>query len=185
MTMPEWILLTIIIASFLVWITKKDNRALNTMLVFMLMMAALNLFTTTRLKRTNELIVYNSPSEIVIGIRTGKTMTVFSSDSILNTDVNKHCATLGLRHKLTKLNDTPAYIEVGSKKIVVTDEINDYILENSTPDFVILTGQRPVIKNNDFQGQIIISSSVPQRFRIDDTKAVHYTRTSGAYQTKL
>jgi competence protein ComEC len=190
MTLSECILITIIVSSFMYWITKKDSRALNLMLVFILMMATYNLFTSTHLKKTDELIVYNSSNETVIGIRTGKTITIFSTDSTINSDVNRHCSTLGLRPKLTQLNDTPAYIEINGKKIVVTNEINDHILEQSTPDFVILTGQRPVVRSTNFQSPVIVSSSAPQRFRIYDNitqnlQTVHYVRTSGAYRTGL
>jgi len=191
MTIQECIMLTIIISSLFLWITKKDSKAFNIMLAFTLIMAIHNLAVTVHLKKTNELIVYNTPNETVIGIRTGKNITIFSSDSILSSDVNKHCSTLGLRYKLTKLNDTPAYIEVSGKKIVITNEISAHILEHSTPDFVILMGQNPTIKSmevfENFHAPIIVSSSVPQRFRIDDaiSQTVHYTRTAGAFQTRL
>ena len=186
MTMPECVLLIIIISLFAFWITKKDGRALNIMLAFALILATYNLFTTTNLKKTNELIVYNSYNETIIGIRTGKTISVFSSDSTLSSDVNRHCSALGLRYKLAKLNNTPAYIEVNEKKILVTNEIDNHILEQSMPDFVILTGQRPTIKSKHFQAPIIVSSSVPQRFRLDDSiKTIHYVRTSGAFQANF
>jgi competence protein ComEC len=190
MTLPECILITIIISSFMYWITKKDNRALNIMLVFILIMVIHNLFTTVGLKKSNELIVYNAPNETVIGIRIGKKITIFSSDSILSSDVNKHCSTLGLKPALAKLNDLPAYIESNGKKVAVTNEINDYIIEQSNPDFVILSGQRPVVNNTEmfknFRGQIIVSSSAPQWFRIYNTDHdIKYVRPTGAYHTNL
>jgi competence protein ComEC len=190
MTLPECIMIAIIVSSLMFWITRKDNRALNLMLVCVFLLVTHNLFTSTSLKKTNELIVYNSYNETVIGIRTGKTLTVFSTDSTISSDVNRHCSTLGLRYKLEKLNDMPAYIEINGKKIVVANEIDDYILEQSTPDFVILAGQRPVIRSTNFQAPVIVSSSAPQRFRIYDNIAqnlqtIHYVRTSGAYRARL
>ena len=189
MTLPECILLTIIISSLAFLITKKDYRALNIMLVFILIMATHNIFTNARLKNSDELIVYNAPNETVLGVRTGKSITIFSSNNIINSDVNRHCSTLGLLPTLAKLNETPAYIEINDKKIAITDEIDDYIIE-LMPDYVILSGQRPVVKNTEtfktFQGQIIVSSSVPQRFNIYDAyQDVKYVRTSGSYQARL
>ena len=186
MTLPECVMITIIVSSLMFWITKKESRALIIMLVFTFLLVTHNLFTTASLKKTNEMIVYNSSGETVIGIRTGKSITIFSSDSILNQDVNRHYSTLGLQHKLVKLNNIPAYIEVNGKKIVVTDEINDYILKQSTPDFIVLTGQRPAVRSTNFQIPVIVSSSAPQRFTINsDIETVHYVRTAGAYQAKL
>jgi competence protein ComEC len=194
MTMPECIMLTVIVSLSMYLITKKDGRMLNIILVFVLIAVIHNLFTSTGLKRSSELTVYNSPGETNIGIRTGVTMTVFSSDSTLNADINRHCSALGLRPKLAKLNEIPACIEVNGKKILVTNEITDYILDRSSPDFVILSGQRPVAQIagllEDFHGQVIVSSSAPQRYKIYGNTSslpqnIQYVRTSGAYSTRL
>ena len=194
MTMPECILLTITLFLFMLWFTKKDSRILNPVLVFMLIMAIYNLFTTTNIKKTNELIVYNISGETVIGVRTGKTMNIFSSDSASINDVDRHCSALGLRQKLMPLQNIPAYIEIGGKRIVISNEINDVIFERSNPDFIILSGQRPTVRNmedlKDFQGTIIVSSSAYQRFRLPDNitsqlQHVEYVRTSGSFQQIL
>ena len=194
MTMTGCILSVVIISLFMFWITKKDGKFLNLTLFFILIMAIYNLAATIHLKNTNELIVYNVSGKTVIGIRTGSTMNLFSSDTATITDVNRHCSALGLNQKLTKLHDTSAYIEVSGKKIVITNEINAATPEFSESDFIILTGQRPIIRSVQtlqfFRGTTIVSSSAYQRFRLPNDIAsklqyIQYVRVSGSYRKAI
>jgi competence protein ComEC len=143
MTTMECLLLTCTIFLF-TWFTLKRRSfsirfPMSALIIFLLASGAREISTRV----TNELIVYNTPGLSTIGIRTGKTLCLFSDTTIAGAVVARHCATLGLKMKLNRLGDTCICIRSGRTNILITSRMNLKIPENYTPDFVILTGSWP------------------------------------------
>jgi competence protein ComEC len=147
------------------------------------------------LKTTNELIVYNTPGTSTIGIRTGKTLNLFSDTSIVVPEVKRHCATLGLKIKSTEMKNNYCCINAGTKKILITNFVNNNIVQGFVPDILVLTGSRPEIENNmDLRrtcGIIIFSSEMISGFRVPEhvvnavTDSVYFVRKSGAFIKRI
>jgi competence protein ComEC len=146
-------------------------------------------------KSTNEIIVYNTQGSSTIGIRTGKILNLFSDSTLVVPEVKKHCATLGLKIKSTVINNNYRYIRAGGKKILITNYLNNKIIRNFVPDYLILTGSSPRISYDTdlahFPGCIIISSEPRAGFHLrqnslfSTTESIHYVRHSGAFVKRI
>jgi hypothetical protein len=146
-------------------------------------------------KRTNEIIIYNTPGSSNIGIRTGKILNLYSDTLIALPEVKRHCASLGLKIKSTLIDNNYHRIKAGGKKILITNYLNTDIIRNFAPDYLILTGSNPGIQNDLNMrlspGFIIISSEPATRFRlrqkdfISTADSIHYVRNSGAFVKRI
>ncbi len=96
-------------------------------------------------RTSNELIVYNTPGSSTIGIRTGKILNLFTGTGMAGPEVKRHCATIGLRVNLSNTGLSPGCFKAGNTRILITDSLNNKIMDNFSPDIVVLTGKRPVI----------------------------------------
>jgi hypothetical protein len=142
-------------------------------------------------RTTNELIVYNTPGLPTIGIKTGKILNLYADTTVTRPEVMRHCATLGLKTKTNILKNKVYCIDVGERKILISNYLNNYLLVNFKPDIAILTGVRPEIEKNLSPGQfpktLIITSeaasgySLPQNTDFALTNTVHLVRKSGAF----
>jgi hypothetical protein len=146
-------------------------------------------------KKTNELIIYNTPGSSTIGIRTGKILNLFTDTLIVVPEVKRHCASLGLKIKSTLIGNNYHCIIAGGKKILITNFLNTNIIHNFVPDYLVLTGPSPGIQNDlnmrPSPGSIIISSEPATRFRlyqkgiIPIADSIHYVRNSGAFVKRI
>ena len=123
-------------------------------------MAFLIFFITLTIKdiRTsgkNELIVYNTPGKTTIGIKTGRLLTLYSSDINIPQAAIKHSSSLGLKISSFPLPERPVFLRAGSRNILITGSLLFKIPAGHTIDFLILTGRNPCFgKDHSFPFQI-------------------------------
>ena len=154
------------------------------------------LATTVReisIRRTNELIVYNSIGSSTVGIRTGRILNIFSDTSLAIQEVDRHRAVLTLKERRYPTSGRICQVRAGEEKILITNSLTSAILKKKEPDYVILTGVRPsvekVIRLNGSLKQLIVGSEASPGFRLPATsgisKKVYFVRKEGAYRKKL
>jgi hypothetical protein len=146
-------------------------------------------------KKTNEIIVYNTPGASTIGIKTGRIINLFADTSLIRQEVYRHSATLGLKIKLNVLKTDWRCIETAGKKILITGFLNNKLLQNYRPDIVILTGAKPRIENSlkllHPPDLLIISSEAASGLRFPgqsfpgNIDSIHFVRKSGAFVKRL
>jgi hypothetical protein len=195
MTLPEGIILTAIISISVTSFLRKEFRPVNYLLFLILALTLISTQKIIKSERSNELIVYNVPGSTVTGIRTGRSLRLFTLDEKIPAEVIRHCSTLGIRIETINSVTRPVCLRAGTKKILIAGEIDSGILKVTSPDIIILSGSRPVIKNltslDKFPERIITSSEVSPGFRLPDTlisklkHPVHSLRKSGAFQMDL
>lgn len=195
MTLPEGIILTLIIALSFTAIVRKEFRSQNILLLLILSLVIISTQRIIKTERSNELIVYNVQGSTVTGIRTGRTLRLISPENEIKAEVMRHCSTLGIRIERIKTGNGPVCLKAGTKKILITKEIDSALLRAATPDIIILSGTKPVIKDLTFPAKlpeiIITSSEVSSGFRLPDPlisqlkQPVHSIRKSGAFLMDL
>ena len=191
MTTVECILLmgTIFLLSY--FLLNKHSISVFYPISLAIALVAAGTITEISVRTTNELIVYNTPGSSTIGIKTGKILNIYSDTALIRPEVIKHCATLGLRIKTNTLKNKYYCIRAGKRNIVICNSLNQIILQNYSPDIVILTGLKPQIDNNlkftQHPETLILSSEASSGYRIPklvDIKGidtVHFVRKSGAF----
>ena len=195
LTTAECILLTCTIFLISHWLTDRKSFRVIYPLIFLTFFVFSGLAKDIFSKTTNELIIYNTPGSLTIGIRTGKILNLFTDTSIVRPEVNRHCATLGLKIQLTVLKNNYYCKKVSGEKILITDFLNKKIIQNFVPDIVILTGSKPKIEKNlnlvNSPDIIIISSEATSGFRFPQQAvfsgidSIHFVRKSGAYIKRI
>ena len=195
LTTAECILLTCTIFLISHWLTDRKSFRVIYPLIFLTLFVFSGLAKDIFSKTTNELIIYNTPGSLTIGIRTGKILNLFTDTSIVRPEVNRHCATLGLKIQLTVLKNNYYCKKVSGEKILITDFLNKKIIQNFVPDIVILTGSKPKIEKNlnlvNSPDIIIISSEATSGFRFPQQAvfsgidSIHFVRKSGAYIKRI
>ena len=191
----ECILLSVTIFLFLHWILKKRSFSIFFPALFLMLYVFSGTIRDISSKTTNELIIYNTPGSTSIGIRTGKVLNLFSDTAIAPTEVRRHCATLGLKLKSTVLLKTHYCIRAGMGKILITNFLTGEMIQNTVPDFVVLSGRSPGIENSlnlaDLQGTVIIVSEAVPNFRIlqrsmnSGISKIHFVKKSGAFIKRI
>jgi competence protein ComEC len=191
----ECLCLTCTIFLFSYWLLNRKSFNVLYPASFLILLAATGTARDIISKRTNEIIIYNTPGSSNIGIRTGKILNLYSDTIIALPEVKKHCASLGLKIKSTLIDNNYFLIKAGGKKILITNFLNTNIIRNFAPDYLIFTGSNPGIQNDlDMRpspGFIIISSEPATRFRlrqkdfISTTDSIHYVRNSGAFVRRI
>ena len=158
MTNVECILLTATIFLFTCFLLNKKSLSviypMSALLIFVLAGTVREIDT----KSTNELIVYNTPGRSTIGIRTGKILCIFADTASAVAEVRRHSTTLGLRISLNRIAEGCSLVKAGKTKILISNLINRKIMDDFSPDIVILTGSRPGV---EFERDEAINSVVP------------------------
>jgi competence protein ComEC len=195
MTTPECILLALTIFLFCHWVVNRKSFPVYYPLVFLILFIFTGMIKEVSSKKTNELIVYNTPGSSTIGIKTGKIINLFSDTSIIRPEVYRHSATLGLKIKLNVLKPAVRCLEADRKKILITGFLSNKLIQNYLPDVVILTGIRPKVEDDlkmaHSPGIIIISSEATSGFRfpgqadLSGIDSIHFVRKSGAFIKRL
>jgi competence protein ComEC len=146
-------------------------------------------------RTSGELIVYNTTGSDAIGIRTGKTLNLFSDTALMPPEVIRHCAARGLRLETNILKGNFTCVTAGNKKILICNYLNNSLLQQTEPDFIILGGAFPKIeKQISFRKTVpslIMTPRVSSYFKlpgslqnnISDT--IHFVKKSGAFRARL
>jgi competence protein ComEC len=195
MTVTECILLTGIIAALCTVLINRQLRTVKILLVMTIMISAASTFREISLRRSNELIVYNSPGATVIGIRTGKILNLYTTERDITAEVLRHSSTLGLKIERLDYGNGTTFIKVAGRKILISGSIGKSELSSLSPDIVILAESRPLIKDcsdlQEYPEMVIISSEVTSGFSLPDdfssllNNQVYNIRKSGAFTMSL
>jgi len=195
MTIPECILLSITIYVFAIFLLKKKPFPTFIPLAFLVIYTSFSTFTAFSKNNSSDLIVYNSPLSMSVGIRTGNALNVWSDTIIARPEVIRHAATLGLKLKTRCITGHLACISTGEKKIIICSSLKKNVLKKFDPDFIILTGPRPEIDAgidlSQFRGTIILTGGRPAGNRLPENDhptnelTVHSVRKSGAFIRRL
>jgi competence protein ComEC len=192
---PECFLLGITIFLFCFYIIKNKPISVFYPAFSLLLFVIAGTITGISTKSSNQLIVYNIPGSTTIGIKTGKVLNIYSDTLSARPEVLRHCATLGLILRTNTLKSNILYIRAGDKKILISNYLNQNVLQNAVPDIMILTGLRPLVDIKESTGRqggtIIISPESSSGFRINpqldlsSTDSIHFVKKSGAFTCRL
>ena len=191
MTNSECILFTITIFLFTCFLLNKKTMSvifpISALAIFLLAGTAREIVT----RRTNELVVYNTPGRSTIGIRTGKILNIYADTSVAVAEVKRHSSTVGLKIHMNRIGNSHSFIRAGKTNILISDKVNRKLIETFSPDIIILTGSRPTLEfgKNPVTGtnfQVIAAEGFPQfsssRWRQAVTAThVYLVRKSGAF----
>jgi len=195
LTTSQCILLTCTIFLYCYWFLNRKSIHVLYPLIFLFFFVLSGIAKDISYFRTNEVIVYNTPGSSTIGIRTGKTLNLFTDTSFVFPDVNRQCAALGLKIRPQLLKNNYCCIKAGKEKVLITSYLNKKIIQNYEPDLVILTGSHPEIENDlvmaHSPAQIIISSEASSGYRFprqaitSGIDSIHFVRKSGAFIKRI
>jgi competence protein ComEC len=190
MTTADCILLTITLFLLTTYLLKKEALSVLYPAIFLILVLGYRTVNQISTKRSNELIVYNTPGTTTIAIRTGRVLNVYSDSSRIKQEVMKHSSTLGLKIKSNVLNKNLNYIDAG-KKILILNSFDERVIQRYKPDIVILTGMKSginVYSNQEYLlPALVITSESPHGFtnsgrhKMIATDTVHFVRKSGAF----
>ncbi len=141
------------------------------------------------------LVVYNTTGTLNIGIISGRSLHLFTDTSVIVPEIARHSATERLRTTKTSIDQEMTLIRAGSKTILVTSTLNNRLLKDLKPDFVILDGKYPSVERNlrfvKPVPVVIVTARVKSSFRVKSTDqgsgetGVYYMRESGAFTADL
>jgi competence protein ComEC len=143
-------------------------------------------------RNSNELIVYNSTGLYTVGIRNGKHLDLFTDNLKLSPEVLRHCAARNLRVKLHCRKSDITALNAGGYRILISRKLNNEILRQKGPDFIILYGKDQVTEKNIRSGRhirsVILTGKAPPDTEFQGNIAadsLHYIKKSGAYRLKF
>lgn len=185
MTIPECILLSLSIFLLFLYIMKKKSIPVFWPALSLAMYFTAGTVTDIAVKRSNELIVYNTPGQTSIGVRTGKNMIVLTDTLVLHPDVLKHCSTLGIKPRPVLLAGRH-YISAGGRRIVIGNNLPGEAADKYKPDLMILGGySNRAASFPEFRGDIVLLASHSGRLPAAPHASFHTIRKSGAYIAQL
>jgi competence protein ComEC len=161
----------------------------------LLILAAISTAKDIHIRKSNEIIVYNTPGAATIGIRTGKILNVYSDTSLILPEVQRHVATLGLKIKHNLLKDKACMLRIGDEKILICSSSLRNEPINSIAGLIIVNGINGKKYNNISikypPPKLIFSADVPSGYRIPNNlkneamDTIHFVKKSGAYIKKI
>jgi competence protein ComEC len=195
MTVPECMLMTGVISLLCLTLINREFRAIKYLLFLVLWISCATTAKDISIRRSDELIVYNVQGATIVGIRTGKTINLYSQEGKIPDEVLRHSSTLDLNIETFSSGNAASCIKVAERRILITNSISKALLAKVSPDIVILAGTKPNIKDcsgvNKYPEMVILSSETATGFRISADfanlllKPVHNTRKSGAFKMIL
>jgi competence protein ComEC len=195
MTALNCAILFAVIFAFFYFLLKKRTFSIIYPIGCLILFILAGTYSDISTDTTNELIVYNTPGSSTIGIKRGKMLNVFSDTIVPGPEIMKHCATLGLKSKINLIKNKVYLIELKSEKIIISNYLDNSILNNYRPDIVILTGLRPFIRQNlsseNLPKALIITSEAPSGYSLQENSntalidTVHLVRKSGAFTRRI
>jgi competence protein ComEC len=190
MTTIECIILAVFIFLFSVYLLKGRPFSVLYPLIFLLLLVSAGTAREIMVRSTGELIVYNSPGTSAIGIRNGRILNLYSAPSLPADDIKRYISTLRLKVNNKALSGDRMII-AGEKQILICSNLNNKLLMNCNPDFIILTGARPGIEGNlplnKLPARIIITSETGTGLKTSGhikpgiMEKIHYVKRSGAF----
>jgi competence protein ComEC len=190
-SMPECILLSCTIFLFTYYFLKKRSISLIYPVLFLLLLVVGSAIGNTTSKRTNQLIVYNTPGNVTIGIRTGKTLHLYSDTSTVRSEVLRHSSVLGLKVKSARLNKSYNLIKAAGEKILIANTVTATILQQYDPDFIIITDPNPEFEPHLNLGDkkiiLVQANKLPDYLMKETNSAVllYFIKHSGAYTERI
>ena len=192
MTPVECILLTLAIYLSLFFLLKNQSISIKFPIAAFILFSGAGIIKGIVAGRGNELIVYSTPGGSNVGIKTGRTLNIFSGQEKIANEVTRHAAALGLPVKEKILNCKPCYFRAGKEYILITDSLRLNWLRWIDPTIIILTGSNPYIERNIPQMMLkekliittLASSSFhrPYRTGLSQNNSIWSVRKSGAYR---
>ena len=195
MTTIECILLTVAIFLITRFLLNKKSLSVIYPLSFFLFFIFAGTVRVISTKTTNQLIVYNTQGYMTIGVREGNKITLYSDSCFICQEVKRHSAVLSLKPEVNVVSGIPTLIKACNKRILITENVTENVLEQARPDILILSGARPVIFRNAGQDEkisaVVISPEALTGFRLPvksplaNADTVHYVRKDGAFYFRL
>jgi len=195
MTTIECILLTVSIFLFTRFLlTKKSFSIIYPLSAFLLFLIA-GTVRVISTKTTNQLIVYNTQGCLTVGVREGNRVSLFSDTCLIGQEVKRHRAVLSLKPEVNVVRRIPTLIKAFNKRILITEDVTEKVMEQAKPDILILYGTRPVVSRNAGRvakiSAVVISPEASNGFRLPaksplaNADTVHYVRKDGAFYLRL
>jgi competence protein ComEC len=195
MTSIECLLFSLTIFLLGYFLLKKKSFPVTYILSALSIFLLAGTITDLSTRTTNELIVYCTPGNSTIGIRTGKILNLYSDTISVGAEVKRHCATFGLKTNLIRIGNRYNCIRAGKTTILITNYINEKIIDNFSPDIVILTGSEPaadfgmdrILKSEMI---VIASEGIPHfisthRGKVGTSNPVYLVSKSGAFIRRI
>jgi len=183
------LLITIFLSGYFL-LKKRTIRAIYP-LISLLVLVSYHTYNEYRVSRTGEIIVYDVPGSVSIGIRTGRSLNLYSDSPVVADEVSRHCSTLHLKIVRYPLSSRPLILGVGKEKVLIGNQENKLLFDDADPDIIILTGKDTRIlyepEDEHVKGIPVISSSgagsaVPGEEKVYSyTGRVHSVKKSGAF----
>jgi competence protein ComEC len=195
MTSFECILLTITMSLFIFFLLKKQSISIKYPVIALILFIGTGTLKEVMNRKANELIVYDTPGNSTIGIKTGRTLNLFTNNPLYPPEVARHCATLGLKLKIRRQSRIYNLLKVGNHSILICDSLKRDWLKDLPSGIIILTGNRPFIEKGIkaplAPGVIIITSDAASGFHLpyllnkSDNISFWSVRKAGAYRLRL
>jgi len=194
-TVPECLLLTVAVFLLTRFLLNRKSTRVIFPLISLLLFVASNTAKEILVRRSSELIVYNSAGASAIGVRTGNALHLFSDSLPAGQEVKRHSAVNNLRVHENELKEGALYLETSGKKILITNSLSTNLFETTMPDFIVLTGEKPVIDRNiEYKGSpeaVIVCHGGSSNRRISEAAGrinageVHHVQKQGAFCRRL
>jgi competence protein ComEC len=194
LTSIECILLTITIFLFTMVILRKKSISVLFPLTALLLYVLAVTIKATMTRNTDELIVYNSIGSTTIGIRSGKTLNIYSEIFPAGAEVSRHRSVLNLKVRYNMIESEAFMVKAGKRNILITNSLNNTLLKVSSPDIVIIKGnpqiQKETLTYKEMKA-VIVSNEALQRKRFYaavrslGADTVHFVRKDGAFFMRL
>jgi competence protein ComEC len=180
----ECILMFLALFAVMNFILKRKSTPIYIPLIFIAIYVSAGFIKYVSVKTTSEIIVYNSPVAKQIGIRNGTRLTVYSDTIYAGPEAKKHCASLGLRLSVQKIDKDPYYLDAGKSRVLICSDPWKLAEMNPPPQILILTGR---MKKDKLQinAAEIVSLSAGIYKPDNDLVSFHSIRSSGAYRKAL
>lgn len=194
MSTVECLLLTLTIYISSYFILKKRSISIILPLIALALCITAGTVSELSIRRSNELIVFNTPGMSTIGIRTGKILNIYSDTSSAVPEIKRYSATLGLRNKTNILQHNIYCLKAGEKRIVIANSPDKYSLQTYKPDILIIKKLDPDIEKTLSSAgtlkALIITSEATAGFHLQKgintfCDTVHIVRKSGAYLARI
>ena len=144
---------------------------------------------------SNNLIVYNTTGQLSVGIRKGRTLNLFTDSAFIAPEVTRHAASSRLKVKLNILSEKQTCIKAFGKVILISNTLNNSLLREYRPDFIVLYGKYPHIgRSLQFEkpdGFLIVTGNVKSSFSFGGSgnsvagPKLHLVSNSGAFIANL
>jgi competence protein ComEC len=194
-TVMECVFLFITIFLFIRFLLNRKSLSVLFPVTALLLFFLTSTIKDISVRKSSELVVYNSIGSSVIGIRNGKIINVYSDSIPAIQEVDRHSAVINLKILENKLGEAAYLLKAGVNNILITDSLSTSLLETASPDYIILTGEKPVIENDIkymlSPDDIIIFSEATGNYRISasirrmNVVKVHYVKDMGAFSCRL